>query len=83
MSPLMSSGGSRALLGNIERPIFELQYLVTIVVLVLSLYETWLIARVYSVFKFNTPHLRDVIYDCSLRLDKVSGGILFSDGFFC
>ena len=40
MSPLMSRRGSCALLGNLERPIFELQSLVTIVVLVLSLYDT-------------------------------------------
>ena len=36
MSPLMSNRGSYALLGNLERPILELQFLVTIVVLVLS-----------------------------------------------
>ena len=39
MSPLMSRRGSCALLGNLERPVFELQSLVTIVVLVLSLYD--------------------------------------------
>ena len=43
MSPLMRSRGSCALLGNLERPIFVLQSLVTIFELVLSLYETWLI----------------------------------------
>ena len=45
MYSLMSKRGLCALLGNHDSPTFEVQFLVTIVVLVLALYDTWLIAR--------------------------------------
>ena len=45
MSPFMITIGSCALLGNQVRPTLEMQFFVTIVESVLSLFETWLIAE--------------------------------------
>ena len=45
MSPFMRVMGSCALLGNLDSPTIEMQFFVTIINFVLSLYEIWLIAR--------------------------------------
>ena len=59
MSPLMGKRGSCALLGNLERPIFELPSLVTMVVLVLTVSRFGLFGNQVMTVLFNkyTHHI--------------------------